>query len=113
MFGMIKGKSIFLGLSSISLIVLVLMALILWYLVAPRLAQIHVGIPLLVGFAMALFALTVTLGLVLLLVSSSTERNLLFPGWNRLTVKVLFPIALSVGRLLAIPRDSVKSSFIE
>jgi len=110
---MIKGKSIFLGLSSISLIVLVLMTLILWYLVAPRLAQIHVGIPLLVGFAMALFALTVTLGLFLLLISSSTERNLLFPGWNRLTVKVLFPIALSVGRLLGIPKDSVKSSFIE
>lgn len=108
-----KGKSIFLGLSAISLIVLVFMAIFLWYLVAPRLAQIHLGLPLLMGFVMALFALTVTLGLILILISTVTEKNLLFPGENQLTVKVLFPIALTVGKLLGISKDAVKGSFIQ
>jgi hypothetical protein len=109
-----KGdKSIFLGLSSISLIVLVFMAIFLWYLVAPRLAQIHPGLPLLVGFAMALFALAVTVGLFLILISTATEKNLLFPGENQLTVKVLFPISVAVGKLLGIPKDAVKRSFIQ
>jgi hypothetical protein len=108
-----KGKRLFLGLSSISLIVLLLMVIFLWYLVAPRLAQIHLGLPLLVGIALALFALVVSLGLLMLIISTAIERNLLFPGWNRLTVKVLFPIALQVGRLLGIHRDAVKRSFIQ
>lgn len=107
------GKSIFLGLSSISLIVLVLMAIFLWYLVSPRLVQIHPGLPLLVGFAMALFALMVTLGLFLILISTATEKNLLFPGENQLTVKVLFPIAVALGKLLGISKDAVKRSFIQ
>jgi hypothetical protein len=108
-----KGKSIFLGLSTISLIVLVFMAIFLWYLVAPRLAQIHIGFPLLVGLAMALFALLVSLGLLLILVSTATERNLLFPGENQLTVKVLFPIAVVVGRVFGISKEAVKRSFIQ
>ena len=108
-----KGKTIFLGLSAISLIVLVLMAFFMWYLVAPRLAQIHLGLPLLVGLGMALFALMVTLGLFLILISTATERNLLFPGENQLTVKVLFPIAVAVGKLLGISKDAVKNSFIQ
>jgi len=110
---MMKGKRLFLGLSSVSLIVLMLMVTFLWYMVAPRLAQIHLGLPLLMGFVLALFALTVSLGLFLLIISTATERNLLFPGWNRLTVKVLFPIALQVGRVLRIRPDSVKRSFIQ
>jgi hypothetical protein len=109
---MMKGKRLFLGLSSVSLIVLMLMAVFLWYLVAPRLAQIHLGLPLLMGFVLALFALTVSLGLLMLIISTATERNFLFPGWNRLTVKVLFPITLQVGRVLGIHRDAVKRSFI-
>ena len=108
-----KGKIVFLGLSAISLIVLVFMAIFLWYLMAPRLAQIHIGFPLLVGFAMALFALLVSLGLVLILVSTATERNLLFPGENQLTVKVLFPIAVVVGRVFGISKEAVKRSFIQ
>jgi len=108
-----QGKTVFLGLSAISLIVLVLMAFFMWYLVAPRLAQIHLGLPLLVGLGMALFALMVTLGLFLILISTATERNLLFPGENQLTVKVLFPIAVAVGKLLGISKDAVKRSFIQ
>jgi hypothetical protein len=108
-----KGKRLFLGLASISLIVLMSLVIFLWYLVAPRLAQIHLGLPLLVGFAMAFFALVVSVGLLLLLISTITEKNLLFPGWNRLTVKVLFPIAIAVGRLIGIHKDAVKRSFIQ
>ena len=107
------GKRLFLGLSSASLIVLMMGAIFLWYLVAPRLAQAHLGLPLLVGFAMALFTLVVTLGLILLLISTATEKNILFPGWKQLTVKVLFPTALIVGRLLGISKDAVKRSFIQ
>ncbi len=108
-----KSKGIFLGLSAISLIVLLFMAILLWYLVAPRLAQIHLGLPLLMGLVMALFALSVSLGWLLILISTATERNLLFPGGNQLTVKVLFPIALGVGQLLGISKDTVKRSFIQ
>jgi hypothetical protein len=70
-----RGKRLFLGLSSISLIVLMLLAIFLWYLVAPRLAQIHLGLPLLVGFVMALFVLMVTLGLMLLVISTFIQVN--------------------------------------
>jgi len=108
-----KGKSVFLGLSAISLIVLVFMAILLWYLVAPRLVQIHPGLPIVVGLAMAMFAMMVTLGLLLILISTATEKNLLFPGENQLTVKVLFPITLAVGKLLGISKESVKRSFIQ
>jgi hypothetical protein len=47
------------------------------------------------------------------LISTAVEKNILFPGWKQLTVKVLFPTALMVGRLLGISKDAVKRSFVQ
>jgi hypothetical protein len=110
----IGEKRIFFGLSFLSLLALTLAVLLLWYLISPRLRQIHPVLPLLAALGFGIFVSVVVGGLILLFLTSITERDFLFPhGKKQITVKVLFPIVTWLGALLGISKERVREPFVE
>jgi hypothetical protein len=108
-----KGKWIFLVLSILSLIVLILLTFFLWYLISPRVNAMSPVLSLGVKILVLLFLVTVSGGLFLIVLSSALEKDFLFPhGEKQITMKVLFPINLFLGRLFGLSRDQVRESFI-
>jgi len=105
-----QDKNLFIGLSFAGIVALGLMLAGFWYLTQPRLEALHAGLPLAVGIGLLTFYLAVTAAFVLIVVSSYTQRDLL--SGKKLTVRILFPLALAVGRMLRISPDAVRGSFI-
>ncbi|MDP2960395.1 MAG: DUF116 domain-containing protein [candidate division Zixibacteria bacterium] len=108
-----KGKGIFLFLSILSLLVLVLMVIGFWYLVSPRLSNLHpylsLGVKLFLGLGLAI----ISGGLFLIILSVLTERDFLFPhGEKQITLKILFPINLILSRLFGWSKDQIRQSFV-
>lgn len=109
-----KSKWIFLRLSILSLAILAISFAALWYLIAPRLEEFNIYLAWIIRLAMVASLGTVTIGLSLIVLSSGTERDFLWPhGEKQVTVKVLFPLNIILGRLLGISKDTVRSSFVE
>lgn len=108
-----KGKTIFLFLSILSLLVLILLVLAFLYLVTPRLNDFHPylspGIKLFLGLGLAV----ISGGLFLIVLSALTEKDFLFPhGEKQITMKILFPINLLLGRLFGWSKDQIRQSFV-
>ncbi len=110
----VRGKWTFLNLSILSLVVLILFSFLLWYLISPRVSVMNPVLSWGIRISGLLFIVTVTGGLFLIILSSALEKDFLFPhGEKQITLKVLFPINLFLGRLFGISRDQVRESFIQ
>ncbi len=108
-----KGKGIFILLSALSLLVLVLLILGLWYLISPRLNSFHPYFSLAAKLFLGLCLVTISGGLFLIVLSALTEKDFLFPhGEKQITMKVLFPINLFLGRLFGLSKDQIRQSFV-
>ena len=108
------GKSIFLGLSILSLAIVFVLVFFLWYLISPRIYEANSALILLVKIALGLFLLVIMGGLFLIVLSSVTEKDFLFPhNEKQVTLKILFPINLFLGHLFGISKDKVRESFVE
>lgn len=109
-----KKKWEFLFLSILSLVVLILLVFLLWYLISPRLDTISPFLSLVVKIIVFLFLITVSGGLFLIVLSSALEKDFLFPhGEKQITLKVLFPINLILGKIFGLSKDQIRKSFIE
>jgi hypothetical protein len=109
-----QGKWTFLFLSILSLLALVMMILFLWYLISPRVEAATPALGLAIKLAGLLFLITVSGGLFLIVLSSALEKDFLFPhGEKQVTLKVLFPINLFLGRLFGLSEDQVRESFVQ
>lgn len=109
-----KGKWIFLALSILSLVVLIILTLLFWYLISPRVSAMSPPLGLAVKILGMVFLVTVSGGLFLIVLSSALERDFLFPhGEKQITLKVLFPINLLLGRLFGLSEDQVRESFVQ
>jgi len=109
-----QGKWTFLGLSILSLVVLVIASLFFWYLISPRIDAASPVLSLAIKIAGLILLITVSGGLFLIVLSSASERDFLFPhGEKQITLKVLFPINLHLGRLFGLSRDQVRQSFVQ
>jgi hypothetical protein len=107
------GKGTFLGLSVVSLFLVIGGVAVLLWLVLPRLALFGRGVELAGAAAAALFLLTVGGGLTLIVITALTEFDLLFPhGEKQVTVRVLFPVVIMLGQLLGIGRERIGESFV-
>lgn len=107
------NKSIFLFLSILSLVLLIFFVFFFWYLTSPRIIEISHLLAIILQLTLALFVIMVSGGLFLIVLSSVTEKDFLFPyGKKQITLKVLFPINLYVGRLLGWSKDKVRQSFV-
>jgi len=109
-----KSKWIFLWLSILSLAILAISFVALWYLIAPRLEESNVYLAWVIRIALVASLGTIAVGLSLIVLSSATEKDFLWPhGEKQVTVKVLFPLNILLGRLLGVSKDTVRSSFVE
>ncbi len=109
----VRGKWTFLNLSILSLAVLILFSFLLWYLISPRVSAMNPVLSWGIKITGLIFIVTVTGGLFLIILSSVLEKDFLFPhGEKQITLKVLFPINLFLGRLFGISKDQVRESFI-
>jgi len=109
-----KEKWRFLFLSILSLLVLIVSTILLWYLISPRLESISPFLCLVVKIITFLFLITVSGGLSLIVLSSALEKDFLFPhGEKQITMKVLFPINHILGKIFGLTKDQIRNSFIE
>ncbi len=107
------NKAAFLFLSILSLVVLIFLVFFFWYLTSPRIIEISRFLAAIIQITLALFVITVSGGLFLIVLSSVTERDFLFPyGKKQITLKVLFPINLFIGKLFGWSKDKVRQSFV-
>ncbi len=107
---MAQDKSLFILLSFLGVIFLGLILLGFWYLTEPRLYQIHVKLPFVVGLTLVGVYLLVITCFALIVASSRVERDIF--SAKKITVKILFPLALAIGKFLGIRPDAIRSSFI-
>jgi hypothetical protein len=104
----------FLLLSILSLVVLIFLVSLFWYLISPRLDTSNPFLSLVVKIILFLFLITVSGGLSLIVLSSALEKDFLFPhGEKQITLKVLFPINIILGKFFGLSKDEIRKSFIE
>jgi hypothetical protein len=108
---LLKGRNLFIFLSFLGVLALGTLLLGFWYLIEPRLAEINAGLPLAVGLAIGAAYLGVAGLLCLIVISSYLQRDVI--SAKRITVRILFPLALVIGETLGISEDEVRGSFIE
>jgi hypothetical protein len=105
-----QDKNLFIVLSFAGIVALGLVLTGFWYLTQPRLNGLHSSLPLIVGLGLLAFYLAVVTAFLLIVISSYTGRDLL--SGKKLTVRILFPLALAIGRLARVSPDNVRGSFI-
>jgi hypothetical protein len=109
-----QSKWTFLALSILSLVVLIIVTLLLWYSISPRVNATSPLFSLTFKILGLLFLVTVSGGLFLIVLSSALEKDFLFPhGEKQITLKVLFPINLALGKFFGLSRDQVRESFVQ
>lgn len=107
-------KRLFIGLLLLSLLIVIGLVVLIWFLAVNR--EIYFYRILLVVFGVCLIGLAVMVGLgiagmVLTLYQSKAIPSL--EGLIRIATNLLFPLALGIGHLFGLDKDQVKSSFIE
>jgi hypothetical protein len=108
------SKWAFLFLSILSLMVLIALSIFLWYLISPRVNAASPILGLVIKLVGLLFLVTVSGGLFLIVLSSALERDFLFPhGEKQVTLKVLFPINIFLGKLFGLSKDKIRESFVQ
>jgi hypothetical protein len=105
-----QNKNLFIGLSFAGIVALGLVLTGFYYLTQPRLAAMYSSLPVIIGLGLLGFYVAVVTAFLLIVISSYAQRDLLLG--KKLTVKILFPLALAVGRLFRISPDAVRGSFV-
>lgn len=107
-------KRLFLALILASLLLAVLSTLGLWLVSIPGLADISRYLPVVFGLligAIALIAIGGVAGIVLAIMGFHTPRFFLGQAWS--VINLLFPMAIRIGKLFDIEKETVERSFIE
>ncbi|MFP4415718.1 MAG: DUF116 domain-containing protein [Chitinispirillaceae bacterium] len=86
----------------------------IYYLIHPRLVQITPLLDWTILIAFGTFFLILGGGLLLLTITALTGIDLLYPHNKKsVTVNLLFPIAIALGRLVGVRRDKLRTSFVK
>ncbi len=107
----LKGKNLFILLSFLGVVFLGIVLLGCWYLITPRLGQLQIQLPVVVGMAFITIYLAIVALFSLIVLSAYLEKDLI--SAKKITVRILFPLATVIGKLLRIPQDRIRASFIE
>ncbi len=108
-----KGKSLFLILSTITLILMMVVTTLLWWFISPRLHEISIILAGLSLTALRIFFFILALGTILVLLISYTETNLLVARFAiRAYIKIIYPVTLLLGRSLGISKEKIRESFV-
>ena len=107
-------KRIFLALILASVLLAMLSTLGIWVVSIPGLAHISQYLPLIFGVflaAAAFIAIGGVAGIVLAIMGFRTPRFFLGQAWS--VINLLFPMAIRIGKLFDIEKETVERSFIE
>ena len=108
-----KKKNLFLSLTTISLILMMVVTTLLWWFISPRLHDIHKAFAFIVLSGLRLFYLVVVSSIVLILLTCYLEKNFLIArSAVRLSIRFLFPVTILLGKVVGIPKDLIRESFV-
>lgn len=108
-----KGPALFLSFCLASLLIVTGFCLGGWYLMAPRLSEWGPAANWVVGAVIVGFLFLLCGGFGLIFATVLTGIDLLYPhGQRSLTVRILFPIATGLSRLLRVSRDALRESYV-
>ena len=107
-------KRIFIGLLLFTCSILFVLIFFLWYVPMVGLKSIHPSLPLIFSLALAfLVFLIISGGLLLVLTILRGKDILLSLKLRGIVAKILFPLMILMGKVVGIPKERVRQSFIE
>ena len=111
--GFTPRKRLFIGLLGAACALVVGGSFLLWWIPSVGLASISPALPVVFGVVLGTFSCLVLGGLLLLVLTLLTGRDLLLSQWLRgVVIRYLFPAIIGLGRLIGIDRDTLQQSFI-
>lgn len=106
------GKSWFLGIAALIIVLIVAGLAVFWYLISPRLEMVSHGFSVGVGYAFVIVGVLLLSWVLLLVLTTLTEKNFLPSGFLAELVIALIPMAMSLGSRLGLSKDRLANSFI-
>lgn len=107
-------KRYFLGLTSASAFLLAMVIYLFWVIMVPGLKEIHIILPMLLGFILGMVILGIVSGVVAIMIAMV---GVCLPGFLHILswkiINLLFPFTMAFGKLLGIPKYKVQQSFVE
>lgn len=99
--------------STISLILMMFLTTIIWWFVSPRLHSISSMVAIFSLTVLRLFYISVILGIVSIYLSCYLSLTLSFLNkFIRLSITILFPINVFLGKFIGISKDRIRTSFV-
>jgi len=108
------GKGLFIGLSWAAFLILNAILLLVIYMVYPRFAMIHSGLPIALWVIWGLEILVVGGGFLLITITATTGLDVLYPhSGESITMRVLFPTVLGLGSVFGFDRLRLMEAFVD
>ncbi len=108
------GKGLFLGLSWLAFALIAAIAAFVVYLIIPRAVELYFALPIILwALAGALLAI-IGGGLLLITIAAFAGLDVLYPhGGDPITMRVLFPVVLTLGRILGFDKERLREAFVD
>ena len=98
-----KGKNLFLGIATITLLLMIVITTLLWWFVSPRLHEINKLLAEISLTALRIFYIVLISGSVLVYLTCFLERNFLVARFAVVAFnRVLFPVTIFFGSIIGI-----------
>jgi uncharacterized protein len=109
----LPGKRLFVVLMGVTCLLIAGLILLLWWAQRIGLAGISPLLPRITGITLGTLAAAALFGTMLLLLTTALGKDILFTRFLRgVVIKFLLPLIEFIGRVLGIPRDKIRQSFI-
>ncbi len=106
-------KRLFVALMGVTCILIVGIIYLMWWIPTKGLANINPNLPHIVGIITLTLSALALCGTALLVLTTALGKDILFTRFMRLVViKFLLPMIEAMGKLLGIPKDTIRQSFI-
>lgn len=106
-------KRLFVALMGLTCLLIVAIFYILWWVPTKGLANIHPKLPDIIGLVTGMLSGLALLGTLLLVLTTALGKDILLTRFMRgVVIKFLLPVIEFMGRLLGIPKDTIRQSFI-
>ena len=109
----LPGKLLFVALMGLTCLLIAGFILILWWAEKTGLAGIHPALPGIMGTILAVAAGIIVLGTALLVLTTLLGKDIFLTRLLRgAAIRLLLPAIEFIGKIVGIPRDSIRQSFI-
>jgi len=109
----LPGKLLFVALMGLTCLLIAGFILILWWAEKTGLAGIHHALPGIMGTILAVAAGIIVLGTALLVLTTLLGKDIFLTRLLRgAAIRLLLPAIEFIGKIVGIPRDSIRQSFI-